>query len=79
MAFVVKSGGKIKGGDHGSTPKIYRSNRSLTIFNSAVSVESSFLHTGWRGKTNGATCGNSQAKYRWSSILIVVLRFDISL
>ena len=71
MVFVVKSDGNIKGDDHGS---IYRSNISLTIFNSAVSVESSFLYAGWRGQRNGATCNNSQAKYRWSNTLMVVLR-----
>ena len=79
MIFVVKSDGKIKGDENGSTPKNYRSNISLTIFKSAVSVESSFLYAGWRGQRNGATCGNSQAKYRWSSTLMVVLRYDISL
>ena len=79
MVFVVKRDGKIKGDDHGSTSKIYRSNISLTIFNSAVSVESSFRYAGWRGQKNGATCGNSQAKYRWLSTLMVVLRYDISL
>ena len=79
MVLVVKSDEKIKGDDHDSTPKTYRSNISLTIFNSAVSVESSFLYAGWRGQRNGATSRNSQAKYRWSSTLMVVVRFDISL
>ena len=46
MVFVVKSDGKIKGDNNGSTPKIYRSKITLTIFNSAVSVESSFLYAG---------------------------------
>ena len=71
MVFVVKSDEKIKGDGNGSTAKIYHSNISLTFFNSTVTVESSFLYAGWRG----ATCGNSQAKYRWSSTLMVVLRF----
>ena len=79
MVFVVKSGRKIMGEENGSTPEIYSLNISLTIFNNAVSVESSFLYVGWRGQRNAATCGNSQAKYRWSSTLMVVLRFDISL
>ena len=70
---------KIKSDENGCTPKIYRQNISLTIFNSDIFVESSFLYAGWGGQGNGATCGNSQAKYRWSTILMVVLRFGISL
>ena len=70
MVFVVKRDGNIKGHENGCTPKIYHSNISLTIFNSAVFAESSFLYAGWRGQGNGATCGNSQAKYRWWSTLM---------
>ena len=47
MVFVPKSDGKIKGDDHGSTPKIYRSNISLrsSIVLSPLN-QASFMHDG---------------------------------
>ena len=55
------------------------SNISLTIFKSNVFVELSFLYADWRGQEDSATCGTSQAKYRRSSTLLVVFRFDFGL
>ena len=47
MVYVVKSGGKIKAGENGSTPKIYRLEHIVDVFKSAVQLnEASYMQAG---------------------------------
>ena len=51
----------------------------LMIFKSAVLVEWSFLYADWRGQKDRTTFGTSVAKYRCSTTLLMMFRFDIAL